>query len=497
MEIGSSEWFKDNIKSRNYPVWIEFILGSKRDSLEYAEILKEQLQKEAKTDGLEDCIESKDIISKRELDRLFDFIPIVKNFSDENGDISNIPDESVKNKNSPNDEENNSSDINFADENYYINWLRNAVDEITKGVTGSKSKVLITDSGLLNLLISLYYEFCTGMNDAKNVGEDLFNECKNGVHKKNSLGNEVFYRLIANTFEYDISEIHNLLDPDELVKRTDSIDTVLTLIQKLSFSLQYSPITFVIGDNFRITDVKIEKKDDDVFEDNDKEELDEESYGEIAYWDEECGDKGYRDINYIENDEKRITEYDNICYGHCMRDLEPDFREISQKVCYLNRDYTLEEVISKIKKQINRTIYLQGEDPILVDKPIAEGIHTVLFGKPNKDGKITRLNNKGRINEKKYRKAVAREAIARKAQYGVSNDGLKKDVPNEPTKKSMIPVSCLPRMERDRQKRIRELQEIITKMEEQCTSMEELLMLRARMKGRNVKVTKPDKTQSQ
>ena len=218
----------------------------------------------------------------------------------------------------------------------------------------------------------------------------------------------MFYRLIADTFEFDISEMQNISGPDEFVKMTDSIDTVLKLIQKLSFSLQYSPITFVVGDNFRITDVEIEKgkKDDNVFKNHDKEELDEESYGEISFWDEEYRDEEFDDNDYIENDERRTAEYNNKYFGNCMRTLEPDFREISQKICYLNREYSLDEVMSKIIEQIYSFVYFQGKDSILVDTPFAEGRHTVLFGEPNEEGKITELidvENKRQINAKSLR----------------------------------------------------------------------------------------------
>ena len=467
----SPEWFRYNIKRREYPVWIEFIPGSTMDSLEYTKIIKKQLQRRVKTYGLEDCIESKYIISKRKPAGIFDFTPIVTDCSNENGDISNNPNGSVEN--SFNDKENDVSDINIEDNNYYINWLRNAVNEVTKAFTDSKSKVIITDSGLLSLLLSLYHDYCIGMEDVKNVKDSLFRKCKNGVNKKCSLGNKVFYRLIADTFEYDINEMQYLSEPDESSKWIDSVNIVLKLIQKSSFSLQYSPVTIVVGDNFRITDGEITKDYNDIFGDDDKEELGEELgeelYEEIAYWDEECREEEYGDNYYIENDEKRITESNDISYRNCMRDLDPYFREISQKVIYLNREYTLEEVISKIIKQINLTIYYQGNDSILIDTPIAEGKHTVLFRKPNQKGKITQLTDRGKSKENEYKNALKSEKRVRNEKYGIQRlKDLKKPMPNR-----MIPVTCLPRIEHDRQKRIRELQKTIAKMEEQCTSIEE------------------------
>ena len=74
---------------------------------------------------------------------LYILIIILRAYSNE---LDFFPHDSISNSRS-------NSNIKLNDNNYYKKWLRSCIEEVTKYFTAPKSRVVITDYGLLNLLV--------------------------------------------------------------------------------------------------------------------------------------------------------------------------------------------------------------------------------------------------------------------------------------------------------------------------------------------------------
>lgn len=198
---GYTPYSGNQAKEYPFPIWIEIVGTSKKDKR-----------------GISEKIQ--DLFETHEMGNMISILKVKDEEEDENGKNQDdmLPTKDIEAKSL---------------KHFYLDWINNEVNNIDRFFYGEEedvSKVVVSENGLLNLILSLRQDIFEANANAKVASKDL----------KMASDGEIEASLVLK----DIIQSEHF----------NSVDAITQMINKLAFNRQYCPICIFVRDSLNIDD---------------------------------------------------------------------------------------------------------------------------------------------------------------------------------------------------------------------------------------------------